>query len=77
MAGYTHIEGGVLFDPAVPLENANIKINGSLFAYARSLNIGGLSGKFDMIAPYAWLSGTADFQGQPVSRDVSGLADTR
>jgi hypothetical protein len=30
-----------------------------------------------MILPYAWLSGTADFQGQPVSRDVSGLADSR
>lgn len=77
VAGYTHMAGGVLFDPAVPLENANIKVNGSLFAYARSLNIGGVSGKFDMIVPYAWVSGTAEFQGQPVSRDVSGLADAR
>jgi hypothetical protein len=77
VAGYTHMSGGVLFDPAVPLENANIRVNGSIFAYARSLKIGGLSGKFDMIVPYAWLSGTAEFQGQPVSRDVSGLADTR
>ena len=77
VAGYTHMSGGVLFDPAVPLDNAKIKINGSVFAYARSLNIGGLSGKFDMIVPFVWLSGTADFQGQPVSRDVSGLADAR
>jgi hypothetical protein len=77
VAGYSYMAGGVVFDPAVPLENANIKINGSLFAYARSLNIGGLSGKFDMIVPYAWLSGTADFQGQPASREVSGLADAR
>jgi len=77
VAGYTYMSGGVVFDPAVPLENANIEINGALFAYARSLNIGGFSGKFDMIVPYAWLSGTADFQGQPASRDVSGLADTR
>ena len=69
------IEGGVLFDPAVPLENANIKIHGALFAYARSIKIGRMSGKFDMILPYAWLSGTADFQGQPVSREVSGLGD--
>lgn len=77
VVGYSYMSGGVLFDPAVPLDNANIKINASLFAYARSLNIGGLSGKFDIIAPYAWLSGTADYQGQEVSRDVSGLADTR
>ncbi len=77
VAGYTYMHGGVVFDPAVPLDNANIKINGSVLAYARSLNIGGLSGKFDMILPYAWVSGTAEFQGEPVSRDVSGLADMR
>ena len=77
VAGYSHMSGGVLFDPAVPLENANIKINGALFAYARSLHIGKMSAKFDMIVPYAWLSGTAEFQGEVVSRDVSGLADTR
>jgi len=77
VAGYSYMSGGVLFDPAVPLENAKININGSLLAYARSLNIAGLSGKFDMIVPYAWLSGSADFQGQTISRDVSGLADAR
>jgi len=77
VAGYSYSTGGVVFDPAVPLDNAHIKINGSLFAYARSIHIGGLSAKFDMIVPYAWLSGTAEYQGQPASRDVSGLADTR
>jgi hypothetical protein len=52
MAGYTNMSGGVLFDPAVPLENARIKINGSVLAYARSIKLGGLSGKFDAILPY-------------------------
>jgi hypothetical protein len=77
VAGYSYMSGGVLFDPTVPLENAEIRINGALFAYARSMNIGGLSGKFDIIAPYVWLSGTADFQGEPGTREVSGLGDTR
>ena len=77
VAGYAYSAGGVLFDPAVPLDNANIKIHGSVFAYARSIKVGHMSGKVDMIMPYAWLSGTADFQGQPVSRDVSGLGDAR
>jgi hypothetical protein len=77
LAGYAYSAGGVLFDPAVPLDNANIKIHGSVFAYARSIKVGRMSGKIDMIVPYAWLSGTADFQGQPVSRDVSGLGDPR
>jgi hypothetical protein len=77
VAGYAYSAGGVLFDPAVPLENANIKIHGSVLAYARSIKVGRMSGKIDMIVPYAWLSGTAEFQGQPVSRYVSGLGDTR
>jgi hypothetical protein len=77
VAGYAYSEGGVLFDPAVPLENANIKIHGTVLAYARSIKVGRMSGKVDMILPYAWLSGTADFQGQPVSREVSGLGDAR
>lgn len=75
--GYAYSAGGVLFDPAVPIENANIKIHGSVLAYARSVKVGRMSGKVDFIIPYAWLSGTANFQGEPVSREVSGLADPR
>jgi hypothetical protein len=56
-AGYAYTSGGVLFDPAVPLENAHIRIHGSVLAYTRSINVGGLSGKVDMVLPYAWLSG--------------------
>ena len=77
LAGYTYTGGGVLFDPAIPLKNANIKIHGSVLAYARSIKIGGMSGKIDMILPYASLSGSADFQGQSVSRKISGFGDPR
>ena len=77
VAGYAYSAGGVLFDPAVPLDNANIKIHGTVLAYARSIKVGRMSGKVDMILPYAWLSGTADFQGEQVSREVSGLGDAR
>lgn len=77
LAGYAYSSGGVLFDPAVPLDNASIRIHGSVFAYARSIKVGKMSGKFDMILPYAWLSGTADYQDQPVSRTVNGLGDPR
>ncbi len=76
-AGYGYTTGGILFDPSIPLENANIRIHGSVLAYARSVKIGHMSGKVDVIMPYAWLSGTADYNGDPVSREVSGLGDTR
>lgn len=73
--GYAYAAGGILFDPSVPLENANIKIHGSALAYARSIKIGNMSGKINMVLPYAWLSGTADFQGQNVSREIFGMGD--
>jgi len=77
VAGYAYSAGGVLFDPSVPLENANIRINGAAMAYARSIKVGRMSGKVDMIVPYVWLSGTADYLAQPVSRNISGFGDPR
>jgi len=77
VAGYSYQSGGVLFDPAVPLENASITTHSSLFAYARSIKVGKISGKVDAIVPYAWLSGSADFMGQRGYREVAGLADPR
>jgi len=35
----------------------------------------GASGKFDVIVPYTWLSGTAQYLAQPVQRIVDGLSD--
>ncbi len=77
VAGYGYSAGGILFDPSVPLEDADIRIHGSVFAFARSVKLGRMSGKVDIILPYAWLSGTAKFQGTPVSREVDGLGDPR
>ena len=36
-----------------------------------------MAGKVDMVLPYGWLSGTADYHGEPVSRVVSGMGDPR
>lgn len=76
-AGYAYSAGGVLFDPTIPLDNANIRISGPVLAYVRSIKIGEMSGKINMVLPYAWLSGSADYEGQRVSRVVSGLGDPR
>lgn len=75
IAAYGFNSGGVLFDPSVPIENADIKVHGSAFAYARSVKMGKMPGKFDIILPYAWLTGTAEYMGEPASREVSGLSD--
>lgn len=75
--GYGYSQGDVATDPSVPLTNANVKVHSTVLAYARALDVWGLSGKFDVVLPYAWVSGTADFMGQPREREVSGFGDPR
>ena len=77
LAGYTYSSGDVATDPSLPLQNADIDIHGTLFAYARALDVWGRSGKFDVTLPYGWLSGSAEFAGQSQEREVSGLIDPR
>jgi hypothetical protein len=74
---YAHSEGGVAFDPSVPLQNANLEVDMEALGYARVLDVGGRSAKFDVILPYASLEGTADYAGKPVARKVSGPGDPR
>jgi hypothetical protein len=77
IAGYSYSQGDVTTDPSLPLENADLQFHTILLGYARSLNVWGKSGKFDVIVPYVWLSGTAEAAGQPREREVSGPADPR
>jgi hypothetical protein len=46
-----------------------------VLAYAHVFDLLGMSAKFDIIAPYTWMSGSATFQGQPVDRIVNGFDD--
>lgn len=77
IAGYTHMWGGVTFDPTIPIEGAKLRVESAVFAYARSLEVFGQSGKFDVVLPAAWLSGSASVANQPRERDISGFADPR
>ena len=77
IAGYAYSEGGLSTDPALPVQDAQLQIHTAVLAYARSLEIGGKPGKFDVIVPYAHLSGTALVAGQPRDRIVSGFGDPR
>jgi hypothetical protein len=77
IAGYGYSVGGVVTDPSFPLEDGDIQIHSTVLAYARAVDVWGTSGKFDVVLPFAWVSGTATFRGQPREREVSGLADPR
>lgn len=43
----------------------------------RTLGLWGRSGKFDVILPYSWASGSAKLAAQEKTRDVSGLNDPK
>jgi len=77
VAGYTHSAGDVAVDPALPLTNAKLRLDAGTVAYARSLAILGQSAKFDVVLPYASMSGDAQLAGRRVQRDVAGLGDPR
>ena len=76
-AGYAHSQGGLSTDPSLPLTDAHLKIDTGVVAYVRGIDVWGNSGKFDVIAPYSHLSGTALVAGQPRERVVSGAGDPR
>lgn len=77
IAGYGYAQGGLSFDPALPVANAHLRTSSGIFGYARSLDFWGKSAKLDVIAPYTVLSGSADYAAQRVERDVTGFNDPR
>jgi hypothetical protein len=75
IAGFGYTQGGVPTDTALPLSDPKLDTSNMVFAYARTLDLGGLSAKFDAILPYTWLSGSADYLGKPVERKVNGFGN--
>lgn len=77
LLGYGYSQGTVLADPSVPLENASVKVHGPVLGFARSVNLGSMSGKIDAIMSYLCASGSAEFAGEFMERNVCGLVDPR
>jgi hypothetical protein len=75
IAGYAYTRGGVSFDTSLPITDPELTTSSAVLGYARALDLWGKSGKFDVIVPYTWLSGSATYRGDPVQREVDGFAD--
>jgi len=73
LAGYAYTEGGLSTVASSPLQDAQLTIHTEVLAYARTLDMWGKSGKFDVILPYSQLSGTAMYEGIQYERNVSGF----
>jgi hypothetical protein len=77
IGGYAYTSGGLVFDPAVPVTDAELTTTSGLIGYARVLNVFGMTGKIDAFVPYTRLTGDALFRGEQVSRDVRGFGDPK
>jgi hypothetical protein len=77
LAGYVYTNGGLATIGSSPIKDAKLQTHTGLAAYARSLDVFGKSGKFDVVMAHTDLSGHAMFAGQKHERNVSGLTDPR
>jgi hypothetical protein len=75
IGGYVYTRGGVAFDTSLPVSDPNLQTSSAVLGYARALDLWGMSGKFDVVVPYTWLSGTATYQGDTIVRIVNGFSN--
>ena len=77
LAGYGYAQGNTLLDPAIPIEDLSGKVHTIIGAYVRSVNIFGLSGKIDVVAPYAVGNWEGKLTGIDTATHRSGMGDLR
>ena len=47
--GYAYTQGGIAFDPSLPINNPHLETNSGGLGFARSLDLWGFSGKFERL----------------------------
>jgi hypothetical protein len=75
VAGYQNSSGALLFDPSLPITNANAAVDLGLLGYVRTLDVAGNSAKIGVVLPYAALSASGEVDGNFRTRDTTGLGD--
>jgi len=75
VTGYAYTRGGLAFDGALPVTDPQLNMSSAILAYGRVLDIRGQSAKLNVAIPLSSLTGTVDYAGQPIQRDVTGLGD--
>lgn len=74
--GYVNSQGALLFDPALPITDADANVDMAMLGYVRTLDIAGMSGKIGVVQPYASLKADGYLDGDYRTREQVGIADT-
>jgi hypothetical protein len=75
LAGYQYSEGALLFDPTLPITDANARVNVALLGYVRTLGIADKSAKIGLLVPVAGLDASGYVDSVFRIREDSGLVD--
>jgi hypothetical protein len=75
IGGYAYTRGGIAFDTSLPITDPKLTTSSGVLGYARVIDLWGSSAKVSVIAPYTWLSGSAIYRGDPLTRTVNGFGD--
>jgi hypothetical protein len=74
---YLYSWGGLLFDPTVPITDADAKLHGTAFAYGRTFGLFGRQALATVALPYLWGDFTGKVAGADSSTSRTGGADLR
>ena len=74
--GYANSQGALLFDPALPVTDADANVDMAVLAYVRTLDVAGMSAKVGVLQPYASLKADGYLDGEYLTREQVGIADT-
>jgi hypothetical protein len=74
---YLNSWGALLFDPAVPITNAEAKLNAATLGYGRTFGLGGVQAVALVGVPYIWGSFSGQLVGADTSVTRSGPGDLR
>ena len=75
LAGYQYSRGALLFDPSLPVTDADARVDTGLFGYVRAVDVGGKSAKIGVQVPYAVLDADGFVSGSYQTRQANGIAD--
>lgn len=75
VVGYAFSYGNVLLDPSIPVEDLNADVHALVAAYARAIDVFGLSGKIDAIVPASTARWRGVLERQDTTRVANGVGD--
>jgi hypothetical protein len=75
IAGYSRVNGDVLFDSSVPVQGVRSRVRTGVLAYLQTFSLWGRTANLVAELPYAWGSSEGFVGEAPVRGDISGFGD--